>query len=111
MPVIAAFAVGMAIFLTLLFVAAQSAITICVARVENGKIASVRGALSVRARNDLNDVMARAKVRRATLRIVRAKDHARLDARGLTKEQLQKVRNVVGTMSLAQLKGDKKKRA
>jgi hypothetical protein len=109
--VIAAIAIGTAFFATLLFLAARSAITICVARVEDGKLTVVSGALSPRARGDLRDVVARAKVRRAKLRIVRSKDHARVEASGLSKEQLQKVRNVIGTMSLAQLQGDKRRRA
>jgi hypothetical protein len=108
--VIAAFAVGVAFLATLLFIAARSAITLCVARVEKGKLVVVRGGLSARARNDIEAVVSRAKIKRATIRLVRAKDHARVEARGLSKDQLQRIRNVVGTMSLAQLRGDSRKR-
>jgi hypothetical protein len=54
----------------------------------------------------------RPKVKGATLRILREKGHARLEARGdFSEEQLQRLRNVIGTIPLAQLTRKQGKRA
>ncbi|HEY1692622.1 MAG TPA: DUF3634 family protein [Polyangiaceae bacterium] len=104
MPVLVACALGVAFLLALVWASARSAVTIAVAEVRDGKLEIVRGGLSPRVLGDLRDVVARPRVRSATLRIVRAKDHARVEVRGkVSEQQVQRLRNVVGNVPVAQL--------
>src|SRR5262249_18700748 len=90
--------------LVVLWAAARAAITVCVAEVKNGKLIVTRGALAPRVLDDLRDIVKRPRVRSATLRVVRAKDKARIEVRGNVGEaQLQRLRNVIGNTPLAQL--------
>lgn len=90
--------------LLLLWWSARSAITVCVAEVRDGKLEIVRGGIAPRVLGDLRDVVRRPKVRRATIRVIRNRDRARVEAKGdLTSTQVQQLRNVVGTVPLAQL--------
>jgi hypothetical protein len=110
MPVIVAFVVGTIVTLTILWLSARAAVTVCVARVTNGKLEVVRGEVSPRLLGDLRDVVKKPRVKRATIRIVRAKDKARVEmSGGLDEAQRQRVRNVVGVLTLAQVTGGKKK--
>jgi hypothetical protein len=89
-----------------LWISARSAITVCLCDVKNGKLEVVRGALAPRVLDDLRDVVRKPRVKYATIRVVRAKDRARVEAKGdLTKDQLQQLRNVIGTVPLAQIRG------
>jgi hypothetical protein len=107
--VLAAAGVMLVIALALVWAGAKNAITVCVAEVNNGKISVTRGGLAPRVLADVADVVKRPKVKHARLRVVRAKDHARLEARGdLSDDQLQRLRNVIGTVPLAQLTKKKK---
>lgn len=104
MAVLVACAIGVAIGLTLVWASARAAITIAVLEVSEGKVRVTRGALAPRVLEDLRDVVARPKVKSATVRLVRAKDHARVEIHGdIPEQQVQRIRNVVGTVKLAQL--------
>lgn len=90
--------------LVLLWFAARGAITLCIAEVREGKLEVTHGGLAPRVLADLSDVLVRPRVERATLRVVRARDHAKVEATGdLTAAQLQQLRNVIGSVPLAKL--------
>ena len=96
--------------LTALWFAARRAVTVCVARVTDGKLQVLRGAIAPRILADLGDVMRRPRVRSAELRIVRTGGLAKVEMRGdLTPAQEQQVRNVVGSVPLAKLANARKK--
>jgi hypothetical protein len=104
MAVLVACAIGVAIGLVLVWANARAAITIAIAEIREGKLELTRGALSPRVLDDLREVVARPRIKSATLRIVRAKDHARVEVRGdVSDQQLQRLRNVVGNVRVAQL--------
>jgi hypothetical protein len=71
--------------------------------VRSGRTRVVRGKLPPSLLEALSDVMASAKVQRATLRVLRDQGHARLEASGLNEWVLQRARNVLGTYPLAKL--------
>ena len=99
-----AMAVATLLALTLLWFAARGAITLCVAEVRAGKLEVTHGGLAPRVLADIGDVLRRPRVERATVRIVRARGHAEVQASGdLTAAQLQQLRNVVGSVPLAKL--------
>ena len=104
MGVMIAAALGIAILLLLVWASSRSAITIAVLEIEDGKLNVTRGGLSPRVVSDLRDIAARPRIKAATVRIVRAKDHARVEVHGkVDPNQVQRVRNVVGSIPLAQL--------
>lgn len=104
MPVIVAAALGVAFLLLLVWTSSRSAITIAVAEVRDGKLEITRGGLSPRVLGDLRDVVARPRITSATLRILRARDRARVEVRGnVSEQQVQRLRNVVGNVPVAQL--------
>ena len=104
MAVLVACAVGVAIGLLLVWMNARAAITIAIAEIRDGKLDLTRGKLSPRVLGDLRDVASRLRIKSATLRIVRAKDHARLEVQGsVSEQQVQTLRNVVANVKLAQL--------
>jgi hypothetical protein len=87
-----------------LWLAARAAITVCVVEVHGGKVAVTRGGIAPRILADLGDVVARPRVARATLRVVKDSGLARLEATGdLTADQVQQLRNVIGSVPLAKL--------
>jgi hypothetical protein len=92
------------VLLALLRRAARSAITVCVAEVRDGRIEVTHGGIAPRLLADLEDVVARPPVARATLRIIRSGGAAELEASGdLSPPQLQRIRNVIGSVPLAKL--------
>jgi hypothetical protein len=104
MAVLVACALGVAIGFALVWASARAAITIAVLEIERGKLRVIRGGLAPRVLEDLRDVVSRPRIESATLRVLRAKDHARIEVRGAIAEpQMQRIRNVVGTVKLAQL--------
>ena len=104
MAVLVACAIGVAIGLLLVWTNSRAAITIAVAEIKEGKLELTRGALAPRVLDDLRDIASRPRIKSATLRIVRAKDHARVEVQGKVEEhQLQRLRNVVGNLKIAQL--------
>ena len=104
MDLLIAFAVMLAIALAALWVAARSAVTVMVAEISDGRLEVMKGGVSERVLADLRDVVKRPKVKRATLRITRAKDRAQVHVSGdVSAAQQQQLRNVVGTVPLAKL--------
>jgi hypothetical protein len=104
--VLIACAIGVATGLLLVWVNARSAITLAVAEIADGKLRVTRGRLSPRVLDDLRDVVSRPMVKQATVRILRAKDRARVEVEGeLSEQQLQRLRNIVGNVPVAQLRG------
>lgn len=65
--------------------------------VRNGKLLVVRGHVSIRMKQDLTDIVRRAKVRSASIRAVRSSGHARLVVRGVDEGVAQRMRNAFGT--------------
>jgi Protein of unknown function (DUF3634) len=104
MAVLVACAIGVAIGLVLVWANARAAITIAVAEIRDGKLELTRGTLSPRVLDDLRDIAARPRIKSASVRIVRAKDRARVEVHGeVSEQQLQRLRNVVGNVRVAQL--------
>ena len=102
--------VSVIVALTALWFAARGAVTVCVARVTDGKLHVLRGAIAPRILADLGDVVRRPRVRSAELRIVRTGGLAKVEMSGdLTPAQQQQVRNVVGSVPLAKLANTRKK--
>ena len=104
MEVLVAMAAATLAALVLLWFAARGAITLCIAEVRDGKLTVTHGGLAPRILADLGDVLGRPRVERATLRVVRSRGRAKVEARGdLTAAQLQQLRNVVGSVPVAKL--------
>ena len=104
MEVLVAMAAATLGALLLLWFAARGAITLCVAEVREGKLEVTHGGLAPRILADLGDVVRRPRVERATLRILRSRGHAEVQASGdLTEAQRQQLRNVIGSVPLAKL--------
>ena len=104
MGVVLAMVVATVVALALLWFAARSAITVCIAEVREGKVLVTHGGIAPRILADMADVVARPRVERATLRIVRARGRAEIEVEGdLSANQLQQVRNVIGSVPLAKL--------
>ena len=110
MEVLVAIAVLTAVALGVLWYAAKGAITIAIAEVREGKLELTHGDIAPRVLADLKDVVKRPKVAHGTVRVLRQKDHASVEARGdFTDAQLQQLRNVVGTVPIAKLTNVRKK--
>jgi hypothetical protein len=104
MPILVASALGLAVLLVLVWVNARAAITIAVAEIREGKVEVTRGGLTPRVLGDLRDIASRPRIHSARLRIVRAKDRARVEIHGqVSEQQTQRIRNVIGTVPVAQL--------
>ena len=109
MEVVVAFAVATFFGLLALWVSARRAITICVLEIVDGEIEVSRGSLTPRILSDMGDIAKRPKVKSATIRLLRARDFAKVDASGpFTVEQLQQLRNVVGNIPIAKLVGNRR---
>jgi hypothetical protein len=104
-------AAAVAIGLVALYVSARAAITVCVLEVVAGQVFVRRGGLASRIRADIEDVVARPKIERATLRIVRDRGGAVLEVKGeVSAAQRQQLRNVVGSVPLAKLVNTRRRR-
>ena len=104
MAVLVACALGVAIGLVALWASSRAAITIAVAEIRDGKLELTRGGLSPRVLDDLRDIASRPRVRSATVRVLRQKDRARIEVHGeMSEQQVQRMRNVVGNVPVAQL--------
>lgn len=106
-----AFLVAVALGLIALYGSARAAITVCVLDVRAGQVFVRRGGLAPRVRADIEDVVARPTIARATLRIERARGAAVLKVKGAVPEaQRQQLRNVVGSLPLAKLANGRHRR-
>jgi hypothetical protein len=104
MAVLVAAAIGVAILLTLVWASSRAAITLAVAQISDGKLEITQGGLSPRVLGDLRDIAARPRIKSATLRVLRAKDRARVEVHGeVSEQQVQRFRNVIGNVPMAQL--------
>lgn len=72
--------------------------------VENGATRVARGRAPSELLEGLSDVFARAKVPRATVKVLRAEHGARIVASGLDEFTLQRARNVLGAFPSHRLK-------
>jgi hypothetical protein len=91
---------GMAVLVHVAFRARE----LFVLSVENGATKVTRGRAPGELLEGLADVFARAKVERATVKVLRAEGGARIVARGLDEFTLQRARNVLGTFPSHKLK-------
>ncbi len=90
--------------LLLLFLSARRDITLCELEVEGGDLIVVAGGLAPSVISDMRDVVRRERIKSGRLRIMRVKDHARLEASaGLSSKQVQVLRNVIGQVPLSKL--------
>jgi hypothetical protein len=105
------FAAAVVIGLGALYISARDAVTVCVLEVIAGKVSVRRGGLAPRILADIEDVMARPKVGRATVRIFRDRGTAALEVKGeVSSAQQQQLRNVVGSVPLAKLVNVRRRR-
>jgi hypothetical protein len=87
-----------------LWLSARAAVAVCVLEVRAGTLRVVRGGIAGPILSDIQDVIARAQIDHATLRIVRSGGYARLEVIGAVPDaQRQQLRNVVGSVPLARL--------
>ncbi len=104
MAVLIAFVGGTLLFLFLLWLSARRAITVCMLEVHGGEMVVTQGNIAPRVLSDLRDVVKRPSVSHASVRIVRAREQAIVEASGdLSGDQLQQLRNIVGNVPLAKL--------
>jgi hypothetical protein len=104
MDVLLATVAATLVALAFLWFGARSAITVCVAEIRDGKVLVTHGGIAPRILADVADVVARPRVERARLRIVRARGRAEIELDGdLSAAQIQQVRNVIGSVPLAKL--------
>ena len=104
MEVLVAIAVCTAIALGILWYAAKGAITIAIAEVRDGKLELTHGAIAPRVLADMKDVVRRGKVAHGTVRVVKSRGAARVEASGdFGEAEIQQLRNVVGSVPLAKL--------
>ncbi len=104
------FVAFVAIALVALWASARAAVTVCVLDVSSGEVMVRSGGVAPRVLADIGDVVARPKIARATLRIVRQRGRAALEVSGaVSPAQLQQLRNVVGSVPLAKLANARRK--
>jgi Protein of unknown function (DUF3634) len=104
MAVMVAAAIGVAILMLLVWASARSAITIAVAEIRDGKVEITHGGIAPRVLGDVRDIASRPRITSATVRIIRAKDRARVEVSGnVSEQQVQRLRNVIGNVPVAQL--------
>lgn len=90
--------------LLVLFFAARRDITICELEIVKGDLFVVSGGIAPSILSDMRDVVRRERIKHATLRVLRAKDRARVEASDeLSPAQIQTFRNIVGHVALAKL--------
>jgi len=73
-------------------------------RVESGRTRLVRGRIPPRLLSDIEDVLHRARVSSATIRVVTERGEPKLVAPDLSDGTRQQLRNVIGTYRVAQIR-------
>jgi hypothetical protein len=97
-------ALALLVSLGAIWASARAAVTVCLVEVREGKARVTRGGLAPGILSDIEDILVRPTIARATLRIVRSGGLARLEVKGTVSEaQRQQLRNVVGSVPLAKL--------
>ena len=83
----------------------SSSSTVAVLEITKGKVTVTRGGIAPRVLGDIEDVAGmRPKIKHATVRISRSRGKAEIELKGeLSKEQRQKLRNVIGNVPLQKL--------
>jgi hypothetical protein len=89
--------------LGVLYVAALRATTIADLEIERGVVRVVRGGIAPPILADLRDIARAPPIERARIRIVRSSGRAEVMTHGVTSEQAQRIRNVIGSVPLARL--------
>ena len=104
-------ALGVFVFMALVWAAARSATTVCVLEIRDGKVEVRSGGLAPRILGDIKDIARRPRVARATVRVSRDKDRAAVSVRGdWSDAQEQQLRNVVGSVPLAKVEAGARRR-
>lgn len=75
--------------------------------VRNGRALLVRGRIPPSLLHDIEDIVRRCNIRRATVRGVAGQHHARIVASGVDDFAAQRLRNVFGTHPIQKLRGAK----
>ncbi len=97
--------------LALLWFAARNAVTLVVAEIHQGRLVVTRGGIAPRVLADLADVVAQPRVERGKVRVVRERGRAEIEIEGdLSAAQIQRIRNVIGTVPLAKLANVRRRR-
>jgi hypothetical protein len=78
---------------------------------EGGRLTLARGRLPHDLFNDLEDVLKRGRITRASLRVVVESRSPRLIAQGVDAEAVQRLRNVVGRFPLATIRSGRRRAA
>ena len=100
--VISALALGV---ILVLLIAARNANLVFEVRVRDGRITRLRGRAPNRLIGDLNDVLRKRPVRKARIRVVVQDKRPFLVASGdVPPEELQRLRNVLGTWEMARIR-------
>lgn len=72
--------------------------------VRDGRLLVVRGRVPIALMHDIEDVVRRARIQRATIRAVSTQSHARLVTSGLDEAVSQRLRNVFGYHPIQRLR-------
>ncbi len=96
---------GLLAIAAVLGVALTRANELFVVSVRNGRAIYVRGRIPRGLLADINDVVSRAQVAHATIRVVFSQGRIRVLARGLDERVLQRLRNTVGIVPEHKLRG------
>jgi hypothetical protein len=100
-----------AVALVALWASARAAVTVCVLDITAGDVVVRSGGLAPRVLADIGDVAARPKIAHATLRVLRERGRASLEVDGVVSPaQLQRLRNVLGSVPLAKLTNARRRR-
>lgn len=88
-----------------LVLATRNANRLFVASVQNGRFVSIRGHMPKRLHRDLEDVLRLRPVSKAMVRVVVQSKRPALEAKGDIREnEIQRLRNVVGTWDVAKIR-------
>ncbi|OQB18917.1 MAG: hypothetical protein BWY17_00077 [Deltaproteobacteria bacterium ADurb.Bin207] len=107
-PVTTAVILGLAVLaLGIMLVMNRNATLLFSAKVQRGRIVSLRGRAPKKLVRELNDVLGRRPVPSASLRVYAQGDRAALQASGdLNENEMQRLRNVLGTFPTARIRSE-----
>ncbi|HNS98206.1 MAG TPA: DUF3634 family protein [Polyangiaceae bacterium] len=99
---------GLAVLaLGIMLVMNRNATLLFSAKVQRGRIVSLRGRAPKKLVRELNDVLGRRPVPSASLRVYAQGDRAALQASGdLNENEMQRLRNVLGTFPTARIRSE-----
>ena len=105
------FLVLMALGIAALIFSARRHAELFVIRVEGGRARVVRGRVPSRLLADIGDVVRRANVKSANIRVLSERGDALVEAPDISSGTQQQLRNVVGLHTVAQIRSGPKRRA